>query len=563
MIHKLIFLLSKKDKRKIFILLIMCLVLSFVEIVGVAAIMPFISVASNPDLIYSNQYYKVVFDFFNLKSSQEFIAYFGLFMIVFYLFRGVYTVLHGFVITRFSMNKYSDFSKKLYENYLNMPYKEFVGKNSSFMTKKIITEAFQLSQLVQNSLVFFSEVIIVIIIYALLLIVDLNMTLILTVILGLKVLLLIFTVSKKIKKKGEQRSNAQGELYKLTNETFSNFKIVRLLSSQKKLLLKFKKSAANLSTAHIVNSTLALIPRSVLEAIGFSILMGIVVYVVLIENNIEAVIPIISMYALALYRILPAITRIVNSYNRIVFYSSSLDEVHEDISSFYSQEGGEELSFNKSIDISNITFSFGSKTNIVEDFSLKIDKGDKLGILGGSGSGKSTLIDLICGLYIPEKGEISIDGKILNLRNIVSWRKKIGYVPQSIYLFDGTIKDNIVFNRAYNHKKLIRVIKQANAYEFIMERNGLNTMVGESGIQFSGGQKQRLGLARALYGDPEIIILDEATSALDVSTEKKIMNEIYDICKDKTLIVIAHRVSTTDECNKKINLSRKNKETYV
>ena len=557
MIHKLIFLLSKKDKRKIFILLIMTLVLSFIEIVGVSAIMPFISVASNPDLIYSNQYYKVVFDFFNLKSSQEFIAYFGLFMIVFYLFRGIYTVLHGFVITRFSMNKYSDFSKKLYENYLNMPYIEFVEKNSSFMTKKIITEAFQLSQLVQNSLVFFSEVIIVIIIYALLLIVDLNMTLILTVILGLKVLLLIFTVSKKIKKKGEQRSNAQGELYKLTNETFSNFKIVRLLLSQNKLLLKFKQSAENFSNAHIVNSTLQLIPRSVLEAVGFSILMGIVVYVVLIKNNIEAVIPIISMYALALYRILPAITRIVNSYNRIVFYSSSLDEVHEDISSFYSQEGGEELSFNKSIDISNITFSFGSKTNIVEDFSLKIDKGDKLGILGGSGSGKSTLIDLICGLYIPEKGEISIDGKILNLRNIVSWRKKIGYVPQSIYLFDGTIKDNIVFNRDYDRKKLIRVVKQANVYEFIMERNGLDTMVGESGIQFSGGQKQRVGLARALYGDPEIIILDEATSALDASTEKKIMNEIYDTCKDKTLIVIAHREGTTDKCNKKINLSRK------
>ena len=563
MIYKLIFLLSKKDKGKIFILLIMSLVLSFVEIVGVAAIMPFISVASNPDLIYSNQYYKVVFDFFNLKSSQEFIAYFGLFMIVFYLFRGIYTVLHGFVITRFSMNKYSDFSKKLYENYLNMPYKEFVGKNSSVMTKKIITEAFQLSQLVQNSLVFFSEVVIVIIIYALLLIVDLNMTLILTVILGLKVFLLIFTVSKKIKKKGEERSNAQGELYKLTNETFSNFKIVRLLSSQNKLLLKFKQSAENFSNAHIVNSTLQLIPRSVLEAVGFSILMSIVVYVVFIKNNIETVIPIISMYALALYRILPAITRIVNSYNRIVFFSSSLNEVHEDISSFYSQEGGEELSFNKSIDISNITFSFGSKTNIVEDFSLKIDKGDKLGILGGSGSGKSTLIDLICGLYIPEKGEIFIDGKILNLRNIVSWRKKIGYVPQSIYLFDGTIKDNIVFNRDYDRKKLIRVVKQANIYEFIMERNGLDTMVGESGIQFSGGQKQRVGLARALYGDPEIIILDEATSALDVPTEKKIMNEIYAMCKDKTLIVIAHRVSTADKCNKKINLSSNNKETYV
>jgi ATP-binding cassette, subfamily B, bacterial PglK len=555
MIAKLSYFLTKKDKRKLFVLLVMSLILSIVESVGVAAIMPFITVASSPDLVYSNEYYKIAFDFFNLTSSQDFIAYFGLILIVFYFFRGAYTILHGYLIARFSMDKYSDFSKKLYENYLHMPYSEFINKNSSSMTKMIITEAYQLSQLVQNALVFFTEVIIVIIMYVLLLMVDFNMTLILTAILGLKVLLLILTVSKKIKKKGVERSLAQGELYKITSETFSNFKIIRLLSKQSKLLRTFKKSGKKFSNAHIINTTLQLIPRSVLEAVGLSTLMGIVVYVVLFKNDVENVIPIISMYALALYRILPAITRIVNSYNGIVFYSSSLSDVYEDVSSSYSQEGEKKLPFNEYIDINNISFSFDLKNNIVKDFSLRIEKGDKLALLGESGSGKSTLIDLICGLYIPENGSILIDGVKLSSENIVSWREKIGYVPQSIYLFDGAIKDNIIFNRDYDPEKLIRVMKQANVYEFIMERNGLDTKVGESGIQLSGGQKQRVGIARALYGEPEIIILDEATSALDALTEINIMNEIYDICKDKTLIIIAHRLSTTKGCNKKVNLS--------
>jgi ATP-binding cassette subfamily B protein/ATP-binding cassette subfamily C protein len=194
----------------------------------------------------------------------------------------------------------------------------------------------------------------------------------------------------------------------------------------------------------------------------------------------------------------------------------------------------------------------------LNNLTLGIEKGQKIAFVGESGSGKSTLVDLICGIYRPNSGKIFIDNVELDNSNIVSWRKKIGYIPQSIYLFDGTIADNISFGREYNEDKLIKVLKQANIYDVLIEKEGLDTMVGEGGIQLSGGQKQRIGIARALYGEPEILVLDEATSALDSETEKAIMDEIYKISEDKTLMIIAHRLSTIEKCDVRIDLEKIN-----
>ena len=186
--------------------------------------------------------------------------------------------------------------------------------------------------------------------------------------------------------------------------------------------------------------------------------------------------------------------------------------------------------------------------------SLKIYKGDKVAFIGESGSGKSTLVDLIIGVYKPQNGQISIDGVALSSENIKSWRKKVGYIPQTIYLFDGTVGENVAFGHEYDEAKIIEALKKANIYDFLLLKEGINTKVGDGGIQLSGGQKQRIGIARALYSDPEVLVLDEATSALDNETEAKIMDEIYEVSAHKTLIVIAHRLSTIERCNKKFKI---------
>jgi ABC-type multidrug transport system fused ATPase/permease subunit len=185
----------------------------------------------------------------------------------------------------------------------------------------------------------------------------------------------------------------------------------------------------------------------------------------------------------------------------------------------------------------------------LNSINLTINKGDKIAFVGKSGSGKSTLVDLIIGLYQPSQGELCIDGVPINKSNLQNWRSQIGYIPQQVYLFDGTIAENVCFGRKIDQSLLEKTLKQANIFNFLQGKQGVKTIVGEGGIQLSGGQKQRIAIARALYGQPEILVLDEATSALDDKTEKKIMHEIYQISQNKTLIIIAHRLSTIKRCD--------------
>ncbi len=558
MIKKLNLLLTRQDKIFLFILLLMSILLSIIEIIGISAIMPFISTAANPKLIYTNEYYKMVYDFFGVSTSKEFIIYFGISLIVFYFFRAFYIIYHSYLMAKFSMNKYAVLANQLFENYINMPYSEFVKRNSATISKVIIIEASQLAVLLQSSLIFLSEVIIIIIIYILLLMVNVKMTLVLTLLMGLKVLFLTKTISKRIKTIGIQRAVFQDKFNRMINETLGNFKVIKFISNQTSLIDTFSNINNKFINIHISNVTLQTIPRNALEAIGLSMLMAVVIYIVSFENNILNVIPIVTMYALALYRLLPATTRILNSYNNIVFFIPSLDIVYNDLSFKYERECETKISFNGNIKLENIHFTYKKNENIIDNLSLTINKGDKIAFIGESGSGKSTLVDLICGIYKPNSGKIFIDNVELNNKNIVSWRKKIGYIPQNIYLFDGTLAENITFGRDYNYEKLIMVLKQTNVYDFILKKEGLNTIVGEGGIQLSGGQKQRIGIARALYGEPEILVLDEATSSLDIETEMSIMDEIYKISKDKTLIIIAHRLSTVERCDIKIDIGKLN-----
>jgi len=218
--------------------------------------------------------------------------------------------------------------------------------------------------------------------------------------------------------------------------------------------------------------------------------------------------------------------------------------------------GDDNISFKNKIVIKNIEFEYEEEKTILNNISLTIKKGSKIAFVGESGSGKSTLVDIVIGLYKPKKGELSVDGTLIDDSNIKSWRSKIGYIPQSVYLFDGTVAENIVFGFPYNKSKIDECLKKAKIYDFLQTKEGENTLVGEGGIMLSGGQKQRIAIARALYSEAEILVLDEATSALDDNTEKEIMDEVYNISKDKTLIIIAHRLSTIDRCEQIYHLDK-------
>jgi ATP-binding cassette subfamily B protein len=551
-IQKLRLLLDKKDKRHLAWLVLFSVFVSAVETIGIAAIMPFIDIATNFDNIHSNQYYQWVFDFFGFEREVNFAIVFGLVLFGFYVFRGGVNLLYSYVMMHFTENIYAQTTKKLFKTYLTMPYQIFANKNSSYLTKSIITEASLISKIISSVLLMMSEALVIIFLYALMLIASWKITIVFTVVLSIKMLFLAQTISKKIKSVGKIREKSEAQFYEIINRFFGNFKQSKLQDKDRIEATKneFSTVVHKYAEVNATSGFLSAFPRLFLETIGFSLIaLLLTTLLYLDQNNVAYILPTLSLFAIALYRLLPSVNRIVNGYNTLLYYHRSIDVIDEELKTVQEDLGSEIIEFKDKIELTNINFSYQEK-EVLSGINLTINKGEKIAFIGESGSGKSTLVDLIIGLYRFDQGEMKIDSVLVDESNLQDWRSQIGYIPQQVYLFDGTIAENVCFGRDLDKSLLETVLKQANILDFLQTKQGVNTLVGEDGVQLSGGQKQRIAIARALYGQPEILVLDEATSALDEETERKIMNEIYQISQDKTLIVIAHRLSTIKDCDK-------------
>ena len=551
-VKKLNQLLSQRDKVVLLWLLLFSAFISMVEMIGIGAIMPFVSVASDFTKVESNPYFAEAYHFFAFESPLYFVVTFGVILVFFYIFRAIANLVYLYALNRFSQGRYHLLAYRLFENYMGMEYKTFIDKNSSHLFKNIINEANNLVQLISAVLFMMSEIFVLILIYGMLLYVNWKMTLLLTGFLGINLILLKLFVSTKIKKSGEERERFQQQFYEILNKSFGNFKLIKLKSQDKIVLDEFAQASFGFAKANIKNQTLSHFPRLFLEMIGFSLVAIIIIYLILkYQTDISSSLPILMVFIVGLYRLMPSINRIFTSYNQVLFFNQSLHIIHNEL--IYEPEdiGDEPIDFSSEICLENISFAYKQDKLVLNDINLIIKKGEKVGFVGKSGSGKSTLIDIILGLYRPLKGKISIDGVTLEAKNLKNWRKKIGYIPQSIYLQDGTVMQNVALDENIDENRVKEVLAQANILEFLEQHHeGIMTEVGEAGVKLSGGQKQRIAIARALYDDPEILVLDEATSALDNETEEKIMDEIYQISKDKTLLIIAHRLSTLEKCEK-------------
>jgi len=553
---KLKSLLTKQDKQFLFGLLIFSILISAIETVGISIIMPFIEIASDFSVIHENEYYRYIFNYLSIDSDINFVLFFGIFLIFFYILRSLINLLYFYLINRFTEGRYHLLAYRLFESYLGMSYKNFVNKNSSILTKAIINEAGNLTTLISSVLFIVSEMFVVIFIYSMMIYINYKITFLLTIILIVNAGLMVKTISLKIKKAGVVRDEMQKSFYEIINKSFSNFKLIKLHTNEKNILNDFFKASEGYASANILNNTLVQVPRLFLEAIGFSVIIFIILYLVYkYENDVSSALSLITMFVLALYRLMPSANRIMSGYNKIIFYLKSLDIVHNDIMYDVENLGTKKITFENKIILNNVYFEYDVNNLILKNINIEIKKGDRLAFIGESGSGKSTLIDILIGLYRPSKGEVLVDDVEICDSNIRSWRSKVGYIPQSVYLFDGTVGDNVAFGAYYDGNKIDECLKTAKIYDYFNAKEGKDTHVGEGGIMLSGGQKQRIAIARALYTDPEILVLDEATSALDQEIESKIMDEIYDVSKDKTLIIIAHRLSTIERCEKvyKIN----------
>ena len=557
-IYKLNYLLTKRDKQYLFGLLLFSIFISLIETIGIGVIMPFISVASDFTLIHQKEYFEKVYNFLGFNSEMKFVVSFGVALILFYIARAILNLLYFYLLNKFSQGRYHLIAYRLFENYIGMDYKKFIDKNSSEMSHNIVNETSYLVKLISSSLFMMSEIFVFLFIYSLLLYVNWKMTILLSLFLGLNIVLMKLFITKRIKRAGEDRAKCEKNFFSIINSSFGNFKIIKLKSKDREILDKFAISSSGFADANIKNQTLIQFPRIFLEMVGFSLVAIIVIYLIIkYQTDIKGALPILMVFVLGLYRLLPSVNRIFTEFNFIVFYNKALETIHNELIYEPEELGDEKIDFNQNIELKDICFEYVENNPILKNINLTIHKGEKIGIVGESGSGKSTLVDIIIGLYRPNKGKIYIDEVELNESNLKSWRSKIGYIPQTIYLKDGTVAENVAFLEEIDEEKVKKALAKANILEFLeTHHEGIWTEVGDNGIKLSGGQKQRIAIARAIYNDPEILVLDEATSALDNETEFKIMQELYEVGKDKTMIIIAHRLSTLDKCDRVVRLER-------
>ena len=552
MLKKIKKLFSKNEMKKLLGITVFSIIISLSEVVGLSTIVPFMAMVTNQNIIFENKYLKIIYNFFNFESTKNFIFCFGIMIIIIFLVKNLLNIFFNYILVSFSRNSYYQFTCKLMVNYLKYPYQNFIKKNSNDLMKNITTEANFLVALVQNFLMMLSEICVVFFIYLVMLYVDLKITLFVTVFMGVNIFLIKYLILNKTKKWGVERSKAIEEYYQIIGSTFGNYKFIKLQSNDEKIMNNFKISCNKYIKVDKRYMSSQPVPRLILEFLGFSIVVVLIIFSVIVydENGLAKIMPVISIFFIGLYRILPSVNRIITYYQTILFFGKSLDMIVDELESEIENIGNKLIEFNKKIELKDICFEFEKGKEVLKNINLSIFKGEKVAFVGESGSGKTTLVDLIIGLYKPKSGNTYLDDIKLDDKNIGYWRRNIGYIPQEVYLFDGTIADNVVFNREYNEEKLIESLKKARIWEFLKKKEGLKTIVGDRGIMLSGGQKQRIAIARALYDEPEVLVLDEATSALDSETEEEIMKEIYDVSKDRTLIIVAHRLTTLKDCDR-------------
>jgi ABC-type multidrug transport system fused ATPase/permease subunit len=364
---------------------------------------------------------------------------------------------------------------------------------------------------------------------------------------------------------GKERFRNNQLRFIAVSEGFGAAKEVKVGGLEKNYIKRFAEPAKNLALNQAYSSIIAQLPRFALEAIAFGGILLIILYMISQSGSFNSVLPIISLYVYAGYRLMPALQQVYASFTQLNFATPSLDNLYNDFKNLELSELNQDqgvLPFNESIKLKNIYYNYPNASQItLEDINITIPAKTTIGLVGPSGSGKTTIVDLILGLLETKRGTLEIDGKIINRKNVRSWQRSIGYVPQHLYLSDDTIMGNIAFGvdpKNINQGAVIKASKIANLHDFITNElpEKYLTKVGERGVRLSGGQLQRIGIARALYNDPKVLILDEATSSLDYETEKVLINAINKLGKHITIIIIAHRLNTVKRCDKILVLEK-------
>ena len=554
MIKKLGFIFTAREKRNFFFLMIIIVIGSFLELLGVTAFMPFIDILMDENAIADTWWLSWLYTLFDFDSTETFLASLAGCIIAIYIFKNVFIAWEKNTIYRFSYNIQRRISTRLLKAYMSEPYTFHLNKNVAVLQRSMQEDTDLFAKGIIHAMEAAAEVVVCIAIGCYLFAVSRSIT---VIVVGLLLVCLggFMYISKKYSSAiGRKSQDYKENIYKWMNQSIGGIKEIKVLNREPYFIERYDGYFAKYVRGLRLNRLIGILPKYVIETVCMTGLMAAVIFKLFLgQREMDEFIPQLAVFAVAAFRLLPSVGRINEHMSATLYSAPSLDLIYHDLKEVeelpqLAEKSDKEWKFQNILKIKNVSYHYpDGEENVIEKASFEIRRGSSVAFVGQSGAGKTTMVDIILGLLTPQMGKITADGMDIE-KNITVWQREIGYIPQTIYLSDDTIRNNIAFGipeEEIDEEAVEAAVEGAQLSEFVESLpNGLDTCVGDRGVRLSGGQRQRIGIARALYHNPEILVLDEATSALDNDTEASVMEAIDNLKGEKTMIIIAHRLTT-------------------
>ncbi len=558
---KLYELMTLHERRRLFVLIILIIFMALLDVIGVASIMPFTMVVANPSLIETNPLLSQFYLAFDFSSSKTFIFFLGVITFAVLIISMAFKAFIVYLQSHFILEIEHTLGQRLIHQYLHQPYIWFLNKNSVELGKTLLSEIGNVVSLVMiPAMNLIAQSFVAFALLALVFLVNPKLSLIAFLTLGLSYGVVHFLTGGYIKDIGRMRFTENSNRFLTVMEAFSAIKEVKISSLEAAYLERFSKPSSLYVKYQASFQVVSTVPRFAIEAIAFGGMLLVMLYLVSGGDELASALPVIALYGMAGYRLMPALQQIYGSITSLAYSKSAIDSLYSDITSTTLAVNQEypkiEIQvIEKGIALKNINFSYpGTSKQALNNISIEIPVNTTIGLVGATGSGKTTIIDIVLGLLEPVEGVIEVDGMDLAKLNKTSWHDIIGYVPQNIFLIDDSIAANIAFGvdpDSIDMTQLENASRVAGIHNFIHDNlpDGYESKVGERGVCLSGGERQRIGIARALYRNPRLLVFDEATSALDNLTQSAVMNAVQAMGHQMTILIVAHRLSTIRECD--------------
>ncbi|MEQ6886645.1 ABC transporter ATP-binding protein [Salicola sp. Rm-C-2C1-2] len=546
----------------------MVIIMAVLETIGIASVMPFLSVLGNQEAVENTPYLYATYNFFGFESTQSFLMALGIGAFCVLLFSAAFRILTTYAINHYTQMRRHSVGERLLETYLRQPYAFFLNRHSGDMAKSILSEVDQLTgNVIKPGFDAIAYSVVTLAIISFLIVQDPWLALGVGIVIGGSYALIYAIVQKHLTRIGRERATANKERFTAAGEALGGIKDIKLLGREHAYLTRFRPSSARFSKHQATNATLSEVPRYFIEAIGVGGIIALALVLMVRSGEFGQTLPVLGLYAFAGYKLLPAAQRIYGGVAKLRFGAAAVNEIYNDLHerdelAEIRDLPKDRLEVQNTITLDNLSFTYpGSEIPALQNINLNVPAGNAIGLVGGTGAGKTTLVDLILGLLLPTKGQLQVDDIPITDQNLRQWQASLGYVPQDIFLVDATVAENIALGipkAKIDHQKVEECARMAQVHEFIIGQlpQQYETEVGERGVRLSGGQRQRIGIARALYHDPAILVFDEATSALDNATEKAVIDAVNALSHDKTIIMIAHRLSTVEKCDQIVLLEQ-------